>query len=267
MNKRLIIIFVSIAVIVLTLVLGAVIFTVNDVKILVTGDSTVVLDKTGVINASGIKRGTSIFTIDEEEAQKNIEKSYPNTKVVTIERIFPSEIRINIIIRVPILSMKVAGTDKYLVLDREFKILEVVDSSVLAERDLVEINGYDIAIEDASTIDGLAGSFINTSEDIKKVLHETVLALETYGNINERLCAFADSITVADSRNYIYVTTKFGVSLVVRLETTKTVIEQISLVYAKLDSIGDDRVNPWFIFMDSNGEIKFDSVINFNKEV
>ena len=255
MNKRLIIIFVSIAVIVLTLVLSAVIFTVNDVKILVSGANSEMLDKTDILNISGIKRGTSIFTVDEEQAEANIEKEYPNAKVVTIERIFPNQIRINIVVRVPIMAMKVAETDKHVILDREFKILEVLASSEVASRELVIIEGSKLVIGDVSTVDSLIGSFVNTTDGINKGIHETILALETYGNINERLCSFADSIVVHESGDYLYVNTSIGAKLVVRLETTKSTVVQIALVYNYLDDLGVDRSKDWFIYMDNNGKV------------
>ena len=64
MNKRLIVIFACIAVFVLTLVVGAVVFTVNDVDILLQSEKNVQFNKAAILETSGIKKGQSVFTMN-----------------------------------------------------------------------------------------------------------------------------------------------------------------------------------------------------------
>ena len=71
MNKRLIIIFACIAIFVLTLVVGAVVFSVSDVNILLQSEENVSFDKAKILETSGIKKGQSVFTINSEKASKS----------------------------------------------------------------------------------------------------------------------------------------------------------------------------------------------------
>ena len=259
MNKRLIIVFSSIAVIVLTLVIGAIIFTVSDIKVLVPGDVNQTIDMTGVLNVSGIERGTSIFTVDEKGATAKIEKEYPTAKVVKIERFLPNKIRINIVVRVPILAMKVTDTGKHVLLDREMKIIEVVDSSTVGELEIVNVVGEELAIDNIDNVDTLAGSFISTENLMfKQAIMDTVLALETYGNTNERLYAFADEIVVNSSKGYLHVKTNVGAKLVVRINAGKTTAEQMTVLYKKLDELTDaQRVVDNYIYIDVVDGVKW----------
>ena len=95
MNKRLIIIFACIAIFVLTLVVGAVVFSVSDVNILLQSEENVSFDKAKILETSGIKKGQSVFTINSEKASADIEKQFPKLKVVKIERVFPNKVRIH----------------------------------------------------------------------------------------------------------------------------------------------------------------------------
>ena len=113
MNKRLIIIFVCLAIFVLTLVVGAVVFTVSDVNILLQSDKNVAFDKTKILETSGIKKGQSIFTIDSDEAKAKIEKQFPKLNVIKIERAFPNKVRIHLDARTAILKIPVANSDKF----------------------------------------------------------------------------------------------------------------------------------------------------------
>ncbi|MDE6967052.1 MAG: FtsQ-type POTRA domain-containing protein, partial [Clostridia bacterium] len=128
MNKRLIIIFVCLALFVLTLVVGAVVFTVNDVDILLNSQENVAFDKAKILNISGIKKGQSVFTINSDKASANIEKQFPELKVIKIERSFPNKVRIHLDTRKAILKMKISNSDSYAVLDRELKIINIVNN-------------------------------------------------------------------------------------------------------------------------------------------
>lgn len=254
MNKRLIIIFVSVAVVIVLAVVGAVMLTVGDVSVVVNSESQNV-DKTNIVNVSGIKRGSSIFTVDEEKAINNIEKNYPYIKAIKVERVFPNKVRIEITERIAILSVKLSDSDEYLVLDRELKVLEILPQEQLNERNLVAVNGFTFNNADIK-YDDLLGSFLNKESGVVESISETILSLETYGNVNDRLASFAHSFTVNEEQNYISIKTNMGVSLLVRLNTTKSISEQVPLLYNTLDKLSNsEREKDNYILIDNDSKI------------
>ena len=265
MNKRLVIIFVSIAIVISMFVLGAVFFTVKDVVIVVHDDEQISFDKTEILNTSGIKMGTSIFAVDEDKASENIEKKYPTLKVIKIERVFPNKVRIELIERVGILTLKIEGVEDYLILDRELKVIAVENYEYVMSNNLVPIKGYEYKISEGKKSDDLIGEFISKNNYIYKSIEDIVLSLETFGNINERLCAFANNFTVNEKENYISVKTNLGVSLVLRLNTNKSIKEQMDLIYRKLDSMSDsEREKEDFIYIKTNGDLVVSNQIKFD---
>ena len=97
MNKRLLGIFIAVAVAVVVIVVCCVMFLTGSVEVRTT-DNLTLEDETvnAIITQSGIRKGESVFAIDESEAVNAVEKANPTLKVVDIERKFPNKVVIYI---------------------------------------------------------------------------------------------------------------------------------------------------------------------------
>ncbi len=270
MNKRLIIIFVCLAIFVLTLVVGAVVFTVSDVNILLQSDKNVAFDKTKILETSGIKKGQSIFTIDSDEAKAKIEKQFPKLNVIKIERAFPNKVRIHLDARTAILKIPVANSDKFLLLDYRFdeenkiskiKILDMVidDGEIYDDEKVVLVNGYEY-----SCGDNPVGDFISDDNVQINALKDILHTLDTLEVVNERVPATFDSISIAED-NTIRLKTVLGLTLVIRTETTVSVQRQMEIIYTKFYSYQDeDREKPNYLYINNNGDLINSPKIEFN---
>ena len=93
MNKRALVLMISLAVAVVVIVLACSIFAIGEVRVVATTDTLLDEETTaGVIEAAGIKSGGSIFSVDEEAVISNVESAYPQIKVITVERSFPGTV-------------------------------------------------------------------------------------------------------------------------------------------------------------------------------
>lgn len=264
MNKRLVIIFSSIVVAVMLVVLGAVILTVGNVQV-VTNDEQGIYDMTNIVNESGIKRGTSIFAVDEEKATRNIEKSYPYAKVIKIERKFPNKVVIEMVNRSPVFCLPVNGQDDYILLDREFKVLEIVKKQDY-DNALTLIKGCDYVCGDGENIQNLVGEYLDLSiNPAYQTMHECLLAFEDYGDVNERFTAMVGSIEwVEQPSREIIVGTNLGIKMAFMLGTNKSIAEQLKLVYNKLNGLDNEvRESEMYIYMNTAGEVKISEKIEW----
>ena len=261
MNKRLIIIFVCIAVFVLTLVVGAVVFTVSDVNILFQSDENIAFDKAKILETGGIKKGQSVFTFFWEQASEKIEKQFPKLKVIKIERVFPNKVRIHLDTRKAIFKMAIANTDSFAVLDREFKIIDIINdgSEVYGDDIVVPITGYSYAGGENPL-----GDFINNDSPEVNSLKEILLSLESFEVVNERVPATFESIKIID--NTIHIKSKLGITLVVRMGTNISAKLQCDGIYNVFYTMnGDDRQLPNYLYMNNNGDISNSAKLEFDK--
>lgn len=260
MNKRLMIIFVCIAVFVLTLVLGAVIFTINDVDILLLSEQqSVSFDKGKILATSGIRQGQSIFTIDEEQAALSIEKDFPKLKVVKIERIFPNKVRVNLDTRKPVLKLQAKDTNKCLVLDRELKVIDIVDlnNENYNEKDITILNNYSFELKDEKQT---LGSFLSSeNQDITDIV-SIIRELEKFEVVNERFCATLQSIDITYNkagRIGISLNTRLGKKIFIRTNTNITASNQCQTLYREFcyNISGEVRERNEFMYIDNGGQV------------
>lgn len=97
-NKKLIALLLVIITIVILVVVLSVVFTVRNVSA-----HNYVNDNDGysetVAEASGIKKGSSIFFIDEDGVKKAVSKTLPQIDVITVERKFPDRVTLHYMLR------------------------------------------------------------------------------------------------------------------------------------------------------------------------
>ena len=78
-----------------------------------------------ILNVANIKNGKPILLLNKEEAMQNLEKHYPNIKVVQIKTISLTEIEI--VVRERFSLYYIQANEKFYVLDEELKILNIVE--------------------------------------------------------------------------------------------------------------------------------------------
>ncbi len=95
-NKKLIILLSILSFVTILVVLGSVLFSVQQITAYCYNDDDVAVEM-AVANTdnNGIKRGRSIFLLNENEIIANVESKVNNIKVVNIERKFPNAVYIN----------------------------------------------------------------------------------------------------------------------------------------------------------------------------
>lgn len=197
MHKRLLIIFGIIASVVLLAVLLYIVFAVGNVSVNTTNNiSLTPQEESDIIELSGIKSGNNIFAIDEDIAVQNIEISYPKLKVLSIERKFPNNVYIYVTDRTGVFSLKLAD-GRYAVLDREFKVIDIVLES---EKD-----------DKLCVLDGVATDNVRTGYvlDNSSVLLTMMKGAEKCSFINARFYSFIVKTQVFEEE--IWLTTNTGV--------------------------------------------------------
>lgn len=268
MNKRLIAIFVCMAIFVVTLVVGTLVFTVEDVTILIPEDATIAFDKAKILDTSGIKKGQSVFVINKEKAKASIEKQFPTLKVTDIERVPPNKVRIHLNTRVPIFKIRLGDSDDFAILDREFKVVAIDKNSdsdgFYEDNKIVTISGY---LFDAD--EGCLGDFIGSEACDIANLKTIVNSLEKLQVVNERIPATFDHFQFKsqDNDEFIELKTALGAKIVIRtnidIPSASNDLEYqcdklYSMFYAGKDMTGNDinrEENKYLFFHNTRGPV------------
>ena len=209
MNKRLLGIFIAVAVAVVVIVVCCVMFLTGSVEVRTAGN--LALDD-GTVNAiilqSGISKGDSIFAIDESAATASVEKANPTLQVVDIERKFPNKVVIYIAERTPLMAIALEpsgnGETKYAVVDGDLKILDVV--SVDGTAGLTTVSNFTLAGDEESV-----GSFVTEKSAWLKGIVE---GAKKVSFVESRFTSFVKDVRYGQTR--VYVTTNTGVTFVLR---------------------------------------------------
>lgn len=140
-TKRLVIIFSVLTILVLIIVLGSTIFTVQKAEFVFKNElnqNIPVPDRFANLSATQLIEsvtGKSIFFVSESKLIETIEKKYPYLNVLSIERVFPDNLILHCIERVPVLLVEKNGT-KY-ALDSEGFVV----STMITNIGLIELDG------------------------------------------------------------------------------------------------------------------------------
>lgn len=231
--------FAAIAAVIVIVVVCCVLFVVGDVTVeTVTGLELSDEQVSQIIEVSGISAGQSIFAVDESAAINAVEKAFPTLKAVTVERVFPREVVIRIASRTGVVAVPVDGTDYYVAVDRDLKIVAFAYADSLGSLAVVE--GYSVRGGD----DELLGSFLNA--DRAGWLAEIIDGAEQCYLTGIRLGEFAPRIVYSpseDAQGTVTVVTEGGCNL--RLPLGGDLSETFVGAYAFFDQVvehGDDGV-------------------------
>lgn len=204
MNKRLIIIFSVLAVLVLILVLFCAVFVVSKINVVNTS-SDLVYSESEIIESSKIKVGLSIFSLSESKVIENIEKAFPLIKVDSVSRYFPNTVEIKISKRVEVFALEYNGV--YLALDKELKVLNTFTDLTKTD-DVVLLKNF--IIEDTTK---KASELISHKlpDSTGGVLGYIVSSAEKFNFIEKGFAGFFESITF-NSDGYIDLKTRQGIT-------------------------------------------------------
>ncbi len=127
-NKKLIVLFVILSIVTLLIVLGSVIFSVQDVYGYCYNDSDdAFIQEVASDEITGIQRGKSIFLLNEQEVIASVESKIPDIEVINIERKFPNRVYINFVRIFPYLVFDDSQSDQALLVGNNGKITSKVD--------------------------------------------------------------------------------------------------------------------------------------------
>lgn len=202
MNKRALILIISLVAVVVVVVLACSVFAVSEVRTVTTADFELTdQQNAAILEACGIKKGGSVFSINEEAVIANIEAAVPEIKVVTIERSFPGTVSINCTARRPFICMPVSD-GSYALLDRELKVISLSDKR--PEAGYIDVEGY--VLESAS-----AGGFA-----VAEWLSSVIKGGENNYFMDVKLSYFIDSISyVSGNDPYIDLLTNTGAHMII----------------------------------------------------
>ena len=175
-NKKLIIIFSVICVLTLLVVLNSVVFSVQHIDAYCYNADDRALEST-VVSATGLKKGKSIFTVNEEKVIATIESNVTNIRVRNIERKFPKRVCVNYVKIFPYLQLYRDG--KYYVCGNDARIMEMRDEAMDAQT-IIELKS------DATLAGGQKGeALFPTDSAAHKTVTEILGALEQIQYHNE----------------------------------------------------------------------------------
>lgn len=203
MTKRTIALFICLALVAVLLVLNGTVFVVKEVNVVdYFGQDE--LDKQQIADNSRLV-GNNIFTISENVAIDNIEKLMPEVKVVEIVRSFPSGVKIVVHKRLPVLAVEY-GEDNFIILDRETRVLDVVDS-------LDEYDGITL-VSSVVAVNPVAGLDLVCEQNAAIRLEQIIRAFEEIGEQGyrgENFCLVVEKITIKGED--VSIKTRAGVEL------------------------------------------------------
>lgn len=187
--------------IVVFILLNMTVFTISDISVQNAVYSDYI-DKSAIIESSGIAKNQNIFLLNETNARLKIEEAFPYLEVVTVERKFPSAVIIHVDMRTPVMSIAVsATTDRYAIIDTDLKILDVVDASSDLYKMATHINHVEIA-----------SPVVGVTLDDNDTCNRCLLAI---GKVSEgeqlQFWHFFSAITIEN--NCAYVTLRTGVTV------------------------------------------------------
>ncbi|MEG2675690.1 MAG: FtsQ-type POTRA domain-containing protein [Clostridia bacterium] len=237
MNKRIVGIFCGLLAVVVLVVLCCVIFVVGSVSVQTTAELELSAEMNAkILQDSNIVKYSSIFGISEEKAIENIEKNNPMLKVVLIERKFPNKVVINVATRVEMLAIAMEN-GKFAILDRELKILEIVD--VLDSKKILSRVENFVIPQDAQV-----GTFVENASWLKKV----ILGAERISFLNQRFAVFFPKMEYQEKKIILH--TNSGVKFAINSANSDDISTLISYAYSFFTEKAMDKNSGYIVLQD-----------------
>lgn len=180
-TKRLIAIFIILAIVTLIVVLGSVVFTVQSVSVdfLTTRIFTTDITDEQILQTADIPHSKSVFALDKDAYSDSIEKEYPYIKVESIETKFPNSIVIHLSERSPLYAVDINGTGDYAILDKDMKVLQLSNGDFSSFDDkIIKVTLHTACVKD----NFIRGEFVSFDES--NALKNIAYYFERYGYDN-----------------------------------------------------------------------------------
>lgn len=113
-----------------------------------------------VVSNTSLKQNNSVFFINKKSITSEIESQFPQVRVINIETVFPNGLVIHIAKREGLFALINQANSKFLILDRDFKVLDIVDTFVSTQENEILLNSVDY-----SNLTVQKGDFINLGEN------------------------------------------------------------------------------------------------------
>ena len=226
MSKGKIITFSIISFIVLlNIILFGFVFRLRKQEVLL---NDVTINSESIIKSAGLKNGKSIFLVDKDSAISNVEKAYPNIKVVQIKTIGVTKLQFIVRTRYPLYYSSV--NDKFYILDEELKVLEIETTE---PNNLIKIE-TELDLNNAEV-----GNFVGTDKEKEisykffKAMYEAVI--KTSGlQARQDISAKVNSMKLENNR--LIIETLEGVKLDIE-NPSKDLTRKINIGFTKINSL------------------------------
>lgn len=199
-NKKLIVILIVVCSLTLLIVLNSVIFSVQHVNAYCYNADDEELEQTVIAN-SGIKKGSSIFTLKKDDVISSLNNSVYNIKVINVEKKFPNVVYINYARIYE--YFQIAQDGKYYFCSNDGKIMRISDSPGLSS----EIIALKLANPITNTQQG--EKFASQSSEDMILTVELLSALERL-QYHHEVVEMIDFIDISKSQ-YIFIKMASGV--------------------------------------------------------
>ena len=140
-NSKIAIIVSVFAVIVLIVVLSSTVFSIHRAQVIWYNTPNSTLNKLSDDNALSISqaKSKSVFLFDRKNAISNLEKNYPELRVVNLEVQWPNILKIHAVQREQVYALLVAD-GKYAIVDQYFKVLDTTTSFTTEKNNAILLN-------------------------------------------------------------------------------------------------------------------------------
>ena len=203
-NKKLIVLLTVVTVLIVVVVTCGAAFLVRNVyaySYYGNAEGGAVNYDTRIIEASGIQKNSSMFFLDEKAIAERIENTFPNVRVVNIERRFPDSVSINYVVYENSFQYENGGS-----------YYQCYASGRIGGTSTAKMNGY-FTVKPHGRTNTVVGEYFQAQDGYdRKILDAFIAFMYNKGlndsQINERI----DFIDLTRD-GYIYIRTKAGCSI------------------------------------------------------
>ena len=125
-NKRLIVLISIFCFVVLVVVLGSTVFTVQNVSLNWLSSTNKLNENFDYSLGVKLPLGDSVFFVNKEKVINEMEKANPYLQVVSVETKFPNKLTLHVAERESLFAIQLQNGD-FVILDKEMKVLEFMD--------------------------------------------------------------------------------------------------------------------------------------------
>ena len=264
-SKVVIGIFVALILIVIAIVLLAcTVFVVREVEV-ESDVSSELIDADRIIESSGLNKGRSIISIKKEVVKTTIEKDNPYVEVLSIKRVFPSKVLVNVTVRKGIMLVASFDNSSYALIDSSMKVLNIVSTVEGNRSNATVIKGLTFDMPDGGALEAV-GAKINLSDPIcGEYLSDIASLAADYDLQGRRFFTFFKEISFDKTEGIvIYVKTNKGVSLVLDNSLSSTIYSQLfyCLTYYSSKDVNIDFTKGYICFDKNTNAYVWKETIN-----